>query len=51
MGQEPFIDFFEILQISPRADQESIERVYRLLAKGYHLDNKKIGNANKFENL
>jgi curved DNA-binding protein len=51
MGQEPFIDYYEILQISPRADQETIERVYRLLAKRYHPDNKESGNANKFDVL
>jgi len=47
MGQETFIDFYEILQISPRADLENIERVYRLLAKRYHPDNKETENANK----
>jgi curved DNA-binding protein len=51
MGQEPIIDYYEILQISPRADQETIERVYRLLAKRYHPDNKESGNANKFDVL
>jgi len=51
MGQEPFIDFYETLQISPRADQETIERVYRLLAKRYHPDNRETGNANKFDQL
>ena len=28
-----FIDYYECLQLSPNADQETIERVYRLLAK------------------
>jgi curved DNA-binding protein len=51
MGQEAFIDYYEILQVSPRADQETIERVYRLLAKRYHPDNKKAGNAEKFDEL
>jgi curved DNA-binding protein CbpA len=51
MGQETFVDYYEILQISPRADQETIERVYRLLAKRYHPDNKDTGNTNKFEAL
>ncbi|MCX5917243.1 MAG: DnaJ domain-containing protein [Deltaproteobacteria bacterium] len=51
MGQEAFIDYYEILQVSPRADQETIERVYRLLAKRYHPDNKKTGNAEKFDEL
>ncbi len=51
MGQEPFIDYYEIPQISPRADQETIERVYQLLAKRYHPDTRETGNANKFDTL
>lgn len=51
MGQEPFIDYYEILQLSQRADQETIERVYRLLAKRYHPDNKNTGDAQKFDEL
>ena len=51
MGQESFSDYYEILQISPRADKETIERVYRLLAKRYHPDNKNTGDADKFDEL
>jgi curved DNA-binding protein len=51
MGEEPFIDYYEILQVSPKADQETIVRVYRLLAKRYHPDNKKTGDADKFDEL
>jgi curved DNA-binding protein len=51
MGQESFIDYYEILQLSPRADQETIERVYRLLAKRYHPDNQNTGDAGKFDEL
>jgi len=51
MGQETFIDYYEILQLSQTADQETIERVYRLLARRYHPDNKKSGDAEKFDAL
>jgi len=51
MGEETFLDYYEILQVSPRADQETIGRVYRLLAKRYHPDNKKTGDAGKFDQL
>lgn len=51
MGQEVFIDYYEILQLSPRADQETIERIYRLLAKRYHPDNRQTGNAERFDEL
>jgi curved DNA-binding protein CbpA len=33
-----FVDFYELLQVSPNADAETIERVFRHLAKKYHPD-------------
>ena len=51
MAQEPFVNYYEVLQVSPKADQETIERVYRLLARRYHPDNGKSGNAEKFDQL
>jgi curved DNA-binding protein len=43
-----FVDYYEILQLSPNADNETIDRVYRMLAKRYHPDNHVTGNADKF---
>jgi len=51
MEREGFIDYYEILKLSQGADQETIERVYRLLAKRYHPDNKDTGDAQKFHEL
>ena len=51
MNREGLIDYYEILQLSQGADQETIERVYRLLAKRYHPDNKNTGDAQKFDEL
>jgi curved DNA-binding protein len=51
MEREGFIDYYEILKLSQGADQETIERVYRLLAKRYHPDNKNTGDAQKFDEL
>ena len=42
-------DYYEDLQISPNADIETLERVYRLLAKRYHPDNGQTGKAEKFD--
>jgi curved DNA-binding protein CbpA len=49
MDQITFVDYYEDLQVSPNADLDTIERVYRLLAKRYHPDNKTSGNVEKFE--
>jgi curved DNA-binding protein len=51
MEQNATADYYEVLQVSPRADQETIERVYRLLAKRYHPDNKVTGDEQKFSIL
>ena len=50
-NREGFVDYYELLQVSPNADSETIERVYRSLAKRYHPDNKKTGNDEKFRAL
>jgi curved DNA-binding protein CbpA len=47
----PLTDYYEVLQISPRADSETIERVFRHLAKRYHPDNQESGDAQKFSLL
>jgi len=48
VAQRPFVDYYEVLQLSPRADHETIERVYRLLAKRYHPDNAVTGDSARF---
>jgi curved DNA-binding protein CbpA len=48
MNKNSNVDFYEDLQVSPNADQETIERCYRLLAKRYHPDNQVTGNNDKF---
>jgi len=47
----PFSDYYEDLQISPNADMEMIERVFRILAKRYHPDNAETGDSEKFNVL
>jgi DnaJ domain len=44
-------DYYEFLQISRRADQETIHRVYRFLAARFHPDNPVSGDADKFSRL
>ena len=49
MSSDIFTDFYEDLQISPNADNETLERVYRLLAKRYHPDNGQTGSVERFD--
>jgi curved DNA-binding protein CbpA len=44
-------DYYELLQISPNAEPETIHRVYRLLATRYHPDNQLTGNSERFRVL
>jgi curved DNA-binding protein CbpA len=44
-------DYYELLQVSPAAEPETIHRVYRLLAQRYHPDNQQSGNVERFHIL
>lgn len=45
------VDYYEFLQISPNAEEETIHRVYRFLAARFHPDNPESGNPEKFSTL
>lgn len=45
------IDYYEFLQISPNADNETIHRVYRYLAGRLHPDNPESGDSEMFRML
>ena len=51
MPDSPLPDHYEVMQVSPRADQETIERVFRHLANRYHPDNRDSGNSERFTEL
>jgi len=44
-------DYYEVLQISPNADPETIHRVYRIMASRFHPDNPTTGNLERFLQL
>ena len=46
-----FVDYYEVLQISPNADQETVHRVYRIQAQRFHPDNLKTGDAQRFRSV
>jgi curved DNA-binding protein CbpA len=48
---QSFVDYYEVLQISSNADQETIGRIFRHLAKRYHPDNAKTADRDKFDRL
>jgi len=45
------VDHYETLQISPNADPDTVQRVFRLLAQRFHPDNKETGDAQRFRAL
>jgi curved DNA-binding protein CbpA len=48
MSTNDFVDYYELLQLSPNADVETIERVFRHLAKKYHPDNTETTDSDRF---
>lgn len=51
MSDKGFVDHYEVLQLSQQADAETIERVFRMLAKRYHPDNQESGDEEKFREV
>ena len=49
--QEEEPNYYDILQIGPHADAETIYRVYRIMAARFHPDNPKTGDVEKFLEL
>ena len=44
-------DYYETLEISPNANSETIERVFRYLAMRYHPDNQDTGDQLRFSQI
>ena len=44
-------DYYEILQISPKADVQTIHRVFRMMAARFHPDNPETGDVEEFLRL
>lgn len=51
MAEQEFVDYYEFLQISPNAETETIQRVYKMLAARYHPDNPTTGAMDRFLEL
>jgi hypothetical protein len=48
---EADIDYYEVLQVSRRADTEAIHRVFHVLAQRYHPDNAATGDQEMFRQV
>lgn len=51
MSETTWVDHYETLQLSSSADADTVERVYRLLAKRYHPDNDRSGDVERFNQV
>jgi len=51
MNDERPVDYYEILQISPNAEPDTVHRVYRLLAQRFHPDNRETGDPSRFRQV
>lgn len=48
---EPFIDYYRVLQVSPNCDAKLLETAYRHLAKIYHPDHSETADVSKFKEV
>lgn len=51
MEASDFIDYYEILEISPNANVETLGRMFRFLAQRYHPDNQETGDRVRFDRI
>ena len=51
MADDKQIDYYEVLQVNSNAEQETIHRVFRLLAQRFHPDNQETGNDDRFREI
>lgn len=46
-----FVDYYEVLEVSPNANSETLERVFRYFAMRYHPDNQATGDESRFSEI
>ena len=51
MNRTDFVDYYELLEVSSSASQETIERVFRYLAKKFHPDVAETSDMKRFSAL
>lgn len=48
---ENFVDYYEVMELSPNASLDTIHRIYRILAQRLHPDNSETGSNDAFKQL
>ena len=51
MSDNKFVDYYELLQLSPSADTETVERIFRHLAKKFHPDHTEFPDVDRFSQI
>ena len=51
MAVQPTINYYDLMQINPRAEIETVQRVYRILAARYDPSNPQTGDPERFRML
>jgi len=51
MSETEFVDYYELLQLSPNADIDTIERIFRHLAKKTHPDSTEFPDNDRFKRI
>ncbi len=51
MSEAPFVDYYDLLQLSPNADEDTVDRIFRHLAKKCHPDNTDAPDPVRFRQL
>jgi len=51
MTEKDFVDYYELLQLSPNADSDTIERIFRHLAKKTHPDSTEFPDNDRFQQI
>ena len=51
MSANGFVDYYELLQLSPNADAETIEHSFRYFAKKFHPDNIQSADTEQFHRI
>jgi hypothetical protein len=49
MEASTFTDYYEVLEVSPNANSETIDRIFRYLAQRCHPDNQDTGDRLRFD--